>query len=626
MQALRERRQVNEAFQERERIKEAKDQAAKTARARNIGAGLGAVVGSLAGPAGIAVGSQVGSTIGGATQGDASPQEVFQSSQSAAGLAQNMQAQEQAGVKAEKNRELNRQFVSPMLQKALREQNRDPLPPDFTEEGQHQESQQIGLLRAIGEGDQPFTQTLGILQALEAPQVRQEKFKQQKELVELKSEAKPKKIFTVFDNKGNPILNTKSKEQAADFVLENPGYQIKEVGKSSTSLRQAQERELRISDNLKKITPDEIISASTTQQIIQATDTNSPFVQIGVRSINRREAANKELELHAASKNFDKIREKSDFRLSKLRLFDEGFLAVTGRLPDERETSSAARFKTPSDARRQGGNDGSRIVIKEIQEELQSAEVDPVDIGQEPSLTDMRNAAGRARLIGTDRGKEYAENIDKRIAAKIKRIEKSVAQAGTPLEKAKFAKSLRKDMVAENKSRRVILDASGRLLAVAGQSSPASDLAFIFNFMKIQDPGSVVRETEFATAASTASLVERAKAKLAKTLTGRLLTEKQKNDFIRQAKNIKKVTETRVAQLNKFYSGIASAAGIDPNTVVLEGTTLGGTAIKNRFFEVDESGTPIFDQEGMIKYQEEHPELLSKRQKLRGAAKPGRRF
>ena len=41
--------------------------------------------------------------------------------------------------------------------------------------------------------------------------------------------------------------------------------------------------------------------------------------------------------------------------------------------------------------------------------------------------------------------------------------------------------------------------------------------------MKMQDPGSVVRESEFATAEATASMYERAKVKLAKVTQGKRL-------------------------------------------------------------------------------------------------------
>ncbi|KKM72396.1 hypothetical protein LCGC14_1420920 [marine sediment metagenome] len=51
-----------------------------------------------------------------------------------------------------------------------------------------------------------------------------------------------------------------------------------------------------------------------------------------------------------------------------------------------------------------------------------------------------------------------------------------------------------------------------KLAAAANDPTPAGDLAMIFAFMKIIDPGSVVRESEFATAASTGSAMTRLQA------------------------------------------------------------------------------------------------------------------
>ena len=58
-----------------------------------------------------------------------------------------------------------------------------------------------------------------------------------------------------------------------------------------------------------------------------------------------------------------------------------------------------------------------------------------------------------------------------------------------------------------------------------------------------------------------------------------------------------------MSKLNNFYSNIAQSAGIDPSLVIQEGTGLGGMAINNRFFKLDERGTPIFDQEGIIQFK-----------------------
>lgn len=59
---------------------------------------------------------------------------------------------------------------------------------------------------------------------------------------------------------------------------------------------------------------------------------------------------------------------------------------------------------------------------------------------------------------------------------------------------------LRKEADAQLKDFRAVEQAHGRIKAIGNNATPASDLALIFNYMKMLDPGSVVRESEFKTA------------------------------------------------------------------------------------------------------------------------------
>ena len=54
-----------------------------------------------------------------------------------------------------------------------------------------------------------------------------------------------------------------------------------------------------------------------------------------------------------------------------------------------------------------------------------------------------------------------------------------------------------------------VRDAFNRVVTSAEDPSAAGDLALIFNFMKTLDPGSVVRESEFSTAAQAGSFLDR---------------------------------------------------------------------------------------------------------------------
>ena len=67
--------------------------------------------------------------------------------------------------------------------------------------------------------------------------------------------------------------------------------------------------------------------------------------------------------------------------------------------------------------------------------------------------------------------------------------------------------------------------------------SAAGDMALIFNYMKLLDPGSTVREGEFATAEQAAGVSDRVMNAYNKTLTGERLNPAQRTDFINTAKS-----------------------------------------------------------------------------------------
>jgi len=103
------------------------------------------------------------------------------------------------------------------------------------------------------------------------------------------------------------------------------------------------------------------------------------------------------------------------------------------------------------------------------------------------------------------------------------------------------------------------------LKANASLGTPQGDIALIYGYMKIQDPTSVVREGEFATAQNAGGLDEKARAKLNEYIgTGRL-TPTQRAELIRSAEA---TVKSRSKQFNENYnrfSRTASQFGIDPS-------------------------------------------------------------
>jgi hypothetical protein len=103
-----------------------------------------------------------------------------------------------------------------------------------------------------------------------------------------------------------------------------------------------------------------------------------------------------------------------------------------------------------------------------------------------------------------------------------------------------------------------------RVVASAEDPSAAGDLALIFNFMKVLDPGSVVREGEFATAAGARAELTRAAnegtvipAVVAQAMqrleTGLRLLPEQRNDFLNRAGMLYSSAAERHKGVRSYY-------------------------------------------------------------------------
>jgi len=98
----------------------------------------------------------------------------------------------------------------------------------------------------------------------------------------------------------------------------------------------------------------------------------------------------------------------------------------------------------------------------------------------------------------------------------------------------------------------------------------AGDLALIFSFMKILDPGSVVREQEFANAQNSAGVPEQIRNQYNRILSGERLSPEQRVRFRGEAENIFKAqTDTQKANESTFKA-IAQRQGMNPDDVVVD--------------------------------------------------------
>ena len=152
----------------------------------------------------------------------------------------------------------------------------------------------------------------------------------------------------------------------------------------------------------------------------------------------------------------------------------------------------------------------------------------------------------------------------------------TVTRDQSPREGFALEDKLRKEYDMGSKDYVSVRDAYARVVASGKDPSPAGDLALIFNYMKILDPGSVVRESEFAQAAATGSFGERIRAAMGRIQLGQRLSQVMRDDFMSRARVLYEQQQTSQTQLENKYKLLAEQYDLDPKRVVIGKKRVGG--------------------------------------------------
>jgi hypothetical protein len=118
------------------------------------------------------------------------------------------------------------------------------------------------------------------------------------------------------------------------------------------------------------------------------------------------------------------------------------------------------------------------------------------------------------------------------------------------------------------KARQEMQSAYGQITDSLRQSSPAGDLAAATKFMKLLDPGSVVRESELYLAMQASGALDRMVNYANLRLSGQKLTPDQRKDFQSLADKLYSTATSTYNQKRNEYAGLAEAYGLDVNRAV----------------------------------------------------------
>lgn len=131
-------------------------------------------------------------------------------------------------------------------------------------------------------------------------------------------------------------------------------------------------------------------------------------------------------------------------------------------------------------------------------------------------------------------------------------------------------KKLRDEYVGQTKDFKTIQSAWRSIKTSGGEPSAAGDMSLIFGYMKLLDPGSTVREGEYANAQNAGGVPDRVVASYNKLLNGQILSDSQRKDFLGQAKKQYDSRRGEYGELKKSYTSLAKEYGLEPKRVVVE--------------------------------------------------------
>jgi hypothetical protein len=128
---------------------------------------------------------------------------------------------------------------------------------------------------------------------------------------------------------------------------------------------------------------------------------------------------------------------------------------------------------------------------------------------------------------------------------------------------------LRKEFQARTKVYGELGTTFSNINASAKAKTGPGDIALITGFMKMLDPGSVVRETEFATARDTAGLFESLKNDAQKLESGQLFTlnSTQRQKYVDLAQQYLKAAQKKADQDKRALSAVVTNYKLNPDNV-----------------------------------------------------------
>jgi hypothetical protein len=185
-------------------------------------------------------------------------------------------------------------------------------------------------------------------------------------------------------------------------------------------------------------------------------------------------------------------------------------------------------------------------------------------------IADLEKKAADLGLTKAQTGSAIAQTkkLGVETAKAVLELKASEATGGIDPEK-KFTQEekIRKEWQGRTKVYGELQGTYNNIQASSAAGTGAGDIALITGFMKMLDPGSVVRETEFATARDTAGLFSQLENRLQKAQNGQLLQPEQRKQYVSLAKQYLEAAQKKSEQEKKDLNAVVKNYKLNPENV-----------------------------------------------------------
>jgi hypothetical protein len=200
------------------------------------------------------------------------------------------------------------------------------------------------------------------------------------------------------------------------------------------------------------------------------------------------------------------------------------------------------------------------LAIKELE-----AKFKPEALAAELQLTQSQVEAAKAARAASEAAARKSGEEAAAARAKAEQMAQGVIE---PEKRPELEAKMRAEYNNQTKNFGEVKAAYGRVLA--SEETAAGDLALIFSYMKMLDPGSVVREGEFATAEQAAGVPDRIRNIYNKLLTGERLNPDQRKMFASQARSLYDQSRQQEALVRSGIERIARGYGLNVGNIFYE--------------------------------------------------------